>query len=579
MKGKVNNVLELFSNMFEYFNLLDESEYRYSLNDVLFLPRIDCSEEKQKIYKKMSIAFIALIISLYKEECVGKTEDKKLYLKVNDKYLEKIFKDIIIDDENSLKRIGELSFNRKVEVFEKIRNKIAHGDFELDEETITIENDGLKGSIKIDVLWDFVHDLNKHYSSKLCEDFNRSFFLSSYDKKVCNLNDIKNFCRQAYFVEIVDRPVFPYVRTGDYTSYVDKIKEQIVQIVIKYGKSSSLAVNSFLKKEKQNMEKYHVNIDFRLTSIDKTDKYDEILNTLFKHKNEIIKNMSSEEQRGFITGIMANYLTQFDWKINTAISLQNNLYSLLRYSEDSYLRTENGALYFYDMKISALFGMFYLLYQYPLDRVYTSGIFTSLGEVLDGTCLDFSLLDLDIFDDSDMTIEFNCNSFEEKALSIERDYLKAERSYLMSIDNLRNYIVKKKSAVELETLEKLQLFSTCAEEIRDANYHLSRSAQEFMNKRKDKYVRNLNIIEHIRNSFAHGNVKVLDNLDVDFFYDRLIEMQDIYYGKVTYKKVIKVKDFMKLFSSDNLDVLMKFLMSLQKNSSCTLDDVKKLEKK
>ena len=91
----------------------------------------------------MSIAFIALIISLYKEECVGKTEDKKLYLKVNDKYLEKIFKDIIIDDENSLKRIGELSFNRKVEVFEKIRNKIAHGDFELDEETITIkEPDG-----------------------------------------------------------------------------------------------------------------------------------------------------------------------------------------------------------------------------------------------------------------------------------------------------------------------------------------------------------------------------------------------------------------------------------------------------
>ena len=145
--------------------------------------------------------------------------------------------------------------------------------------------------------------------------------------------------------------------------------------------------------------------------------------------------------------------------------------------------------------------------------------------------------------------------------------------------DLRNYIVKKKSAVELETLEKLQLFSTCAEEIRDANYLLSRSAQEFMNKRKDKYVRNLNIIEHIRNSFAHGNVKVLDNLDGDFFYDRLLEIQDIYYGKVTYKKVIKVKDFMKLFSSDNLDVLMKFLMSLQKNNSCTLDDVKKLEKK
>ena len=97
MKSKINNVIELFSNMFEYYNFLDESEYNFSLKDIVFLPRIDCDLEKQKIYKKMSIAFIALIISLYKEECVGKTEDKKLCLKVNDRYLERIFKDIIIE--------------------------------------------------------------------------------------------------------------------------------------------------------------------------------------------------------------------------------------------------------------------------------------------------------------------------------------------------------------------------------------------------------------------------------------------------------------------------------------------------
>ena len=205
--------------------------------------------------------------------------------------------------------------------------------------------------------------------------------------------------------------------------------------------------------------------------------------------------------------------------------------------------------------------MFYLLYQYPLDHVYTNGIFTTLSEILNEDKLDFSLLDLDVFYDPEMTLDFNCNNFDNQATSIEKEYLKSERSYLMSIDNFRNYIIKKKSDVDLEVLEKLQLFSKCSEEIRDANYLLNRSAQDFIANKKEKHVRNLNIIEHIRNAFAHGNVKLLDNLDGDFFGDRLIEIQDIYYGKVTYKKVVKVKDFLKLFNSTNLSVLMNFLMN------------------
>ena len=100
-----------------------------------------------------------------------------------------------------------------------------------------------------------------------------------------------------------------------------------------------------------------------------------------------------------------------------------------------------------------------------------------------------------------------------------------------------------------------------------------------MSTKKAKHVRNLNIIEHMRNAFAHGNVKVLDKLDGDVCGDRLIEIQDIYYGRVTYKKVVKVKDFLTLFNSHNLSVLMKFLVNLQKSNCTTLENVKKLEKK
>ena len=191
MNEKAKNVIELFTNMFEYYSLLDENDYSFSNSSIINVPKVECSEDKQKVYKKMSISIIALIISLYKEECVGKTEDKKLYLKVNDNYLERIFANIIVEDKDNYKKIGDLSFSRRAEVFEKIRNKIAHGDFKLNVDYITIESDGLKGNIKFEDLYDFVLDLNNHYSSKFSNVYNRSFIFSTSSVRMRSLKNYK----------------------------------------------------------------------------------------------------------------------------------------------------------------------------------------------------------------------------------------------------------------------------------------------------------------------------------------------------------------------------------------------------
>ena len=70
-----------------------------------------------------------------------------------------------------------------------------------------------------------------------------------------------------------------------------------------------------------------------------------------------------------------------------------------------------------------------------------------------------------------------------------------------------------------------------------------------MNTRYNTYVRNYNIIAHIRNAFAHGNVKISSHVGGDTLLDRKIVIDDIYNGESTYKVVVTYKDFFKLFNN------------------------------
>ena len=84
-------------------------------------------------------------------------------------------------------------------------------------------------------------------------------------------------------------------------------------------------------------------------------------------------------------------------------------------------------------------------------------------------------------------------------------------------------------------------------------------AKEFMNTRYNAYVRNYNIIAHIRNAFAHGNVKISSHIGGDTLLDRKIVIDDIYNGESTYKVAVTYKDFFKLFSNYNTDILFGFV--------------------
>ena len=74
----------------------------------------------------------------------------------------------------------------------------------------------------------------------------------------------------------------------------------------------------------------------------------------------------------------------------------------------------------------------------------------------------------------------------------------------------------------------------------------------------EKYVRNINIIEHIRNAIAHGNIEVDEYNYNKRITDREITIKNIHDGVVSYQKSLTIYEFASLFKMKNLCLLNDF---------------------
>jgi hypothetical protein len=207
-----------------------------------------------------------------------------------------------------------------------------------------------------------------------------------------------------------------------------------------------------------------------------------------------------------------------------------------------------------DMTIASVINLFYTTYHYPLDELLSDGQDTALKNIVSGDNLDFSLLEIDELYDPDMTIDIKLkdlqnqltsmkNAFTEQATKVcdlYKTYFKFLKSKSYEDEKIRN-------RVETNLLEKKNEL-----EIERAKVEY---ADTFMTERFEKFVINLNIIAHIRNALAHGNIKLRPYTSGDTFADRELIIEDIHEGKMTYRKIIKVRDFIQLFSSLNASLV------------------------
>jgi len=143
-----------------------------------------------------------------------------------------------------------------------------------------------------------------------------------------------------------------------------------------------------------------------------------------------------------------------------------------------------------------------------------------------------------------MTNDITINNYTDQYQGIVNEYNKKEASYKKALHDYNNYITKvnpRVPAVESKLLSICQNGKDNFDKIKD----LKDKVDKFD---LNKYTKNLNIINHIRNSIAHGNYEI-DSSDVDniqFIFN------DIYNGTTTYSLKIKYNDFNNLFTSNNL---------------------------
>ena len=186
---------------------------------------------------------------------------------------------------------------------------------------------------------------------------------------------------------------------------------------------------------------------------------------------------------------------------------------------------------------------FYCYFNYGLDKIHSSANDTLLRDILEGKKFDYSQLDLSLFDDPNMIEDITINNYNAEYQGIINEYNKKDVAYKKALGDYNNYIAKvvpPNPAVEAKLLSICQAHKDSFDKIKD----LKDKADNFD---LNKYTKNLNIINHLRNSIAHGNYEI-DDSDIDNIY---FIFNDIYNGVNTYTLKIKKEDFNKLFDSKN----------------------------
>lgn len=80
------------------------------------------------------------------------------------------------------------------------------------------------------------------------------------------------------------------------------------------------------------------------------------------------------------------------------------------------------------------------------------------------------------------------------------------------------------------------------------------------------YLTNKSIIEGIRNSICHGNIKTRLNGSMD---NTIVIFEDIYEGKLTFKLEITLNDLYK-FLTENFFIVVEYLKTLEKDKKNVL---------
>lgn len=496
-------------------------------------------------FQKMLISVSALFISLYKETILDKNNTSKdLSLKVNS-YDYNYILNMVASVRNNEYYIGDIEFDNSLQCLDFLRNKLLHGDYHIVDNEICLTKDGKQGTILFDKLIDFCFVLSNlsKCKGKTLED--SMVLYSPFHGFSTTLKE--SLINRVYCVD------FKFTVKGSRTFNMNilKIKEKIENLAMTYNLSGKMfvseAVEMAINECSEEIAAAKCKVEYSIDLFKNKPNGLDIINSFIKEYKKI------DDKKSLSIIDVLNYINSNAF-VNNKELLNNSYLSLSQFLlmfmtnatggtvKNDVPNTEMSYDYTYVLPFNIL--KFYCYYNYGLDQIFSDGITTNLREILEGKKFDYSQLDLSLFEDPNMTVEHTITSYQDQVNGISNEYNKTTLAYqnaLNKYNGFKNRFGNTKPDIESK------LFGIC--EVIKNNLQAITNLQNKANLFDfNKYVRNLNIINHLRNSIAHGNYELDDSNPQEKYYI----FKDIYNGVTTYSLRVKVKDFEKLFDYKNM---------------------------
>ena len=514
--------------------------------------------------------YITLIIDQYAE----KVDEDNVRFKFVPKFIEKAV-DLFADNNGSGYSLGNLRYKDASTVLVKVRNKLAHGDFIIRDGDIIFTEKKVEGKININRLLTFISSFEQSYEDyTLYDNRTKVFNYVDKNKKLIHIDkddDMDKLCQSLYRIEITNNPMFPNVRDANYWYIIDSIYKKIILLIRSSANLKTISIE--LEKIKEDLKNKRIMFDFKITNCPELEYYEQLKN---KYRDQLhLYKMFPVENQISILNHFSYILSKGQYqKFNIKKGIFLNEVMLKGFSKNpkGTLREIIASqpnitpLYLYDMDeaiLATYLANFNSMYGYGLEKILSKDGNSSIMDIYDKTKLDFSKLDLTMLDSDTMAIEKTFDSQLEKYKS--EVIKKCNHKISTCIYNKNQYVTKTNHFQEEELSKKEEKIEQAKMEKIAQIEHLIELEEFDKNFDKEKYTRNLNIIYHIRNAIAHGNIYV-DSYSNDV-RNKYIIIRDYKDSTLVYEKRIKVNEFTSLFKVSNIQVLTEFYLNNIEDSS------------
>lgn len=555
----------------------------YLVSSILFAKYLETDGKSNALYncdfKYVRLILASLELTLWKENFITKDNEKRvsgnLITSIRDEFM-----NIVARKQDNKWIIGDISFDDAYTLIDVIRNKLAHGDFLIKDDTIEICVDGYYGKININKLLHFTSVLSSYFESIKKTGVNKrpiginTVSVNDQVRHIKSKEQLKYIVDHFYYLEFKDNPIFPRTRDEAYLGAIEQayawIKRDLYSSIKRCGKLPDIP--KLIKTLNESLERYGVHISCEVSKADDIAGKEKLYDIYNKVKYEF-ELAPLENQIKYINRILLYLANEEDRKLNLQMGLicNNNLVDVLEDDRDIDLdeavRKVNlsSLLENIDMPVISMYiALFYANYIYGLERVYTNETRDHLEDLDAGLLFDFSKLDLSAFKPKVLDLSNEFIGFKDQLVSMENAYNKALNGLNKVQSNYSNYIASNRNKSIRELSEVIKVLDSKVNEAREkfkSIEGLYLRSKDFMDNRFDDYKRNRAIIEHLRNSIAHGNVYLYRYDGDGSVDDAMLVFKDIYEGEVKFELSIRIIDFITLFNYYNVYKLLDYIDS------------------